>query len=103
MNRTLVPLAAVLVVALWACPAPPPNFATTGELTVAITGLDGGLGAVAVAGPNGYSASPTATQTLQSLEPGSYTVTATRVILPGPVVSSVFDPVVTGSPATVTD
>jgi hypothetical protein len=51
-----------------------------GSLNVTITGLPNGVnGAVTVTGPNNFSQSLTATQTLSGLAPGSYTVTASAV------------------------
>jgi hypothetical protein len=54
--------------------------ATTGALTVTITGLPAGTSAaVTVTGPNGFSRAVTATTTLADLTPGSYTVAAADV------------------------
>ena len=51
--------------------------ATTGSLTVTIAGLPAGTdAAVTVSGPNGYSQQLTATQTLEGLGRGRYTVAA---------------------------
>jgi hypothetical protein len=59
--------------------APPPA-ATTGSLSVAISGLPTDVaGSIAVAGPSGYSSTVTSAQTLASLVPGSYTLTAAGV------------------------
>jgi hypothetical protein len=53
---------------------------TTGSLQVTINGLPSGTpAAVAVSGPNGFSQALPATGTLDGLQPGSYTVTATQV------------------------
>lgn len=58
-------------------PAPP---AATGNLSVSIAGVPAGLaGAVTVSGPNAYSRALTASTTLDSLAPGSYTLTATSI------------------------
>jgi hypothetical protein len=55
--------------------------ATTGGLTVTITGLPTGTNAaVTVTGPNGYTQPVAQTQTLAALEPGSYLATAADVI-----------------------
>ncbi len=52
----------------------------TGSLTVNINGLGAGVnGSVLVTGPSGYSQPLTATQTLTSLTPGTYTITASAV------------------------
>ncbi len=54
--------------------------ATTGGLTVTISGLPGGTNAsVTVTGPGGFSQNLTATQTLNGLTAGGYTVTAASV------------------------
>jgi len=54
--------------------------ATTGNLTVTITGLPAGATAnVTVSGPNGFSRAVTATETLTGLAPGGYTVAAAEV------------------------
>lgn len=58
---------------------PPP--ATTGSLSVAIVGLPVGTAAsVTVTGPSGFSRVLTATEILATLTPGSYTVSADRVM-----------------------
>lgn len=52
----------------------------TGSLAIAITGLpDGTAAAVTVTGPNGFSQSLTAGQTLPGLIPGTYTIAANSV------------------------
>jgi len=57
---------------------------TLGGLAVAISGLPTGVaGAVTVTGPNGYSQTVGATQTLTSLEPGIYLVAASDVLANG--------------------
>jgi hypothetical protein len=54
--------------------------ATTGALTVTITGLPAGTNAaVTVTGPNSFTRALTATTTLADLAPGSYTVAAADV------------------------
>jgi glucose/arabinose dehydrogenase len=59
-----------------------PPAATTGSLQVAINALPAGLnGAVRVTGPNNFSQDLTASQTLSSLAPGSYSVAASSVTL----------------------
>ncbi len=59
--------------------APPPA-ATTGSLSVAVTGLPADVaGSVVVTGPGGYTNTVTAAQTLSALVPGSYTLTPARV------------------------
>ena len=53
---------------------------TTGALTVTVSGMSNGVAAsVTVTGPSAFSQLLTATQTLSSLTPGSYTVTAAAV------------------------
>ncbi|MGQ0712142.1 MAG: PQQ-dependent sugar dehydrogenase [Gemmatimonadaceae bacterium] len=52
----------------------------TGALTVTISGLSGGaIGAVQVTGPGGYTQQITASQTLQPVPPGTYTIAASAV------------------------
>ena len=60
---------------------PPTNpGATTGSLQVSINALPSGTNAsVRVTGPNNFVQDLTASQTLSSLAPGSYTVTAASV------------------------
>jgi len=61
-------------------PNPPTNPGATGSLQVNITALPTGTNAsVRVTGPGNYSQDLTASQTLSSLAPGSYTVTAASV------------------------
>jgi hypothetical protein len=58
--------------------------ATAGELAVTISGLPGGAqAAVTVSGPNTFSRTLAATQTLTGLVPGSYTVRASDVVSGG--------------------
>jgi sugar lactone lactonase YvrE len=77
--------------------------ASTGSLTVTVTGLTGIDANVQVSGPNGYTHTLTATTTLSGLAPGSYTVTATQVAVANAVVGAVDTAAVSGSPATVSD
>ncbi|HEU4681659.1 MAG TPA: hypothetical protein VFS51_07940, partial [Gemmatimonadales bacterium] len=57
---------------------------TLGSLLVNINGLPTGTSAaVTVTGPNSYNQSVTSTQTLSSLTPGGYTITASDVVAPG--------------------
>jgi hypothetical protein len=59
-----------------------PTGPSTGRLRVAILGLPpAATGDVTVAGPNGFSQPVTATQTLTQLTPGTYTVSATAVMV----------------------
>lgn len=54
--------------------------ATTGSLTVTVTGLGAGIdGAVTVTGPGGFSQQLTATQTLTGLAAGTYTIAASSI------------------------
>lgn len=58
--------------------------ATTGSLQVTIAGIPGGAAAaVVVSGPGGYTRSLTTTETLSSLTPGSYSLTASAVLAAG--------------------
>ncbi len=77
--------------------APPPQ---TGSLTVTVT-AGGGTPGVTVMGPSGFQTTIHATQTLTGLALGSYTVSGGSVVTVNSIVSSVFTPSVTGSPATV--
>jgi len=55
--------------------------ATTGELTVTVSGLPSGIpAAITVRGPSDYSQAVTETRTLTGLAPGSYTVGASNVV-----------------------
>lgn len=56
----------------------------TGSLAVSVAGLPTGTpAAVTIAGPSGFTAAVTATQTFTKLVPGSYTVTAANVSASG--------------------
>lgn len=68
---------------------------TTGTLNVSISGLDATPAAVAVSGPNGFARTLTASATLASLAPGSYTVTSSNV-------TSTTGVIYTAAPATQT-
>ncbi|MCB9505273.1 MAG: hypothetical protein H6692_03930 [Gemmatimonadales bacterium] len=58
--------------------------ASTGGLSLAITGLPGGTNAnVTVTGPGGFSAAVASTTTLTGLAPGSYTIAAASVTAGG--------------------
>ncbi len=76
-----------------------PTGPTTGTLAVNVGGLPAGTNAsVTIAGPNGFSQTATASTTVSTAQPGSYTVTAASV-----TASSVtYNATVSGSPATVT-
>jgi hypothetical protein len=53
---------------------------TTGSLTVTVSGVPGGsTGNVTVTGPNAYSRAVTATTTLSTLTPGTYTISAASI------------------------
>ena len=61
-------------------PSGPPA-ATTGSLAITVTGLPVGAPAsVTVTGPSGFSRTLTATEMLATLAPGSYTISADRVM-----------------------
>ena len=97
-NRACVAATAALL-ALTACsdddPVTPP---AKGSLAVTISGLPAGTNAsVAVAGPNAFAQTLTATQTL-SVDAGSYTISASNVV----VGTTTYSGTVTGSPASVT-
>ncbi|HWZ58701.1 MAG TPA: hypothetical protein VNW46_06945, partial [Gemmatimonadaceae bacterium] len=71
------------------------------SLTVRITAPAGVTPAVTVSGPSSYHQTLTATQTLTGLTPGTYTITATNVVVSDPVVPVTDSGVITGSPATL--
>jgi hypothetical protein len=67
------------LLAVVACDSGPSGL-TTGNLSITVAGLPSGTSAaVTVTGPNGYTQSVPATQTLQQLEPGVYTIAASNV------------------------
>jgi sugar lactone lactonase YvrE len=69
-----------------------------GALTVNVTGLpDGTKANVIVSGPNSFSRTLVASETISNLEPGVYTVTSSNITANG----KIFKPTVTGSPVTV--
>ena len=72
---------------------------TTGQLTVTVSGLPGGANAViTVTGPNSYSRSVTATETMTALTPGTYTITSSTVTSGG----TSYTPAPSSQTATVT-
>ena len=71
-----------------------------GSLTVTISPAN--LGSATVTGPGGYTQTVRQTTTLTGLVPGGYTATATSYEVPGAVVGTVYDGILTGSPAQVT-
>jgi glucose/arabinose dehydrogenase len=88
-------------------PAPAPPGAATGSLQVVINALPAGTnGAVRVTGPDNFAQDLTATQTLNNLAPGSYSVAASSVSVgnatytPAPATQSVV--VTAGATATAT-
>ena len=87
MNRRrswLHPLPLLLASALLACGGSGPTGPVTGGLAVAVTGLPAGASAdVAVAGPGGFARTLTGSQTISSLAPGGYSLTASTVIFSG--------------------
>jgi sugar lactone lactonase YvrE len=74
-----------------------------GSLAVTITAPAGVTPTVTVSGPAGYHRTLTATQTLTALAPGSYTVTVGPVLVPHPIVATVYDATITGGTASVTN
>ncbi|HEY9425724.1 MAG TPA: carboxypeptidase regulatory-like domain-containing protein, partial [Gemmatimonadaceae bacterium] len=78
-----------------------PCDATTGALSVTVTGLVGFGGDVHVTGPNGFDTTFTETSTLTGLEPGSYSVSGSPIVVDDPVVISRYVAATAGSPATV--
>jgi sugar lactone lactonase YvrE len=61
----------------------------TGSLSVVINAAPGATPSVAVTGPNSYTKSLSATQTLSGLAPGTYTVTAATVEASNAIVATV--------------
>jgi metallopeptidase family M12-like protein len=73
-------LSSVLLLLLLGCSGDPSGPGGSGTLAVSIQGLPGGSAAsVTVSGPDGYTQSPTSSQTFTGLTSGVYTVTATGV------------------------
>jgi 6-phosphogluconolactonase (cycloisomerase 2 family) len=71
---------------------------TTGSLSITVGGLPSGAsGDITVSGPGGFSQHLSATQSLNGLSPGSYTVAA-QAVSSG---ATTYAATVTGSPATV--
>lgn len=96
-RRASVIVAAALVMSACSSSDPMSPVAAKGSLAVTITGLPGGTNAgVTVTGPNSYSQTLTATQSL-SVDAGSYTVVAAQVL----VGSTRYNATVTGTPTTV--
>ncbi len=79
-NARLLPF--MIAVSLLACGGGDPVGPTTPSLAVTISGLPGGAAAqVMVTGPGGYSQPLSGTQTLTPLPAGSYTITASTVMV----------------------
>jgi streptogramin lyase len=72
----------------------------TGTLEVIVNEPTGLVGAVTVAGPNGFNQTIHATQSF-SVPEGTYTITAASVVSSDSIVSSAYTSSVTGSPAVV--
>jgi hypothetical protein len=85
LPRAFFAWSALLVAACSDGPSDPGNQpAQTASLTVTISGLPGGANAsVKVTGPGGFSQTISATTTLSRLAAGSYTVTASDVVIAG--------------------
>jgi sugar lactone lactonase YvrE len=75
---------------------------STGSLAVTITPVSGVTPSVVVTGPGGFSQTLSATQTLNGLATGAYTVTAVTGVSSAPVVSIAYAGTVTGNPVAVT-
>jgi sugar lactone lactonase YvrE len=73
-----------------------------GSLAVTITAPAAVTPSVTVSGPAGYHQTLTATKTLTGLAPGNYTVAGGRVLVPHPIVATVYDATITGGAASVT-
>jgi sugar lactone lactonase YvrE len=68
-----------------------------GSLLVTVSAPNGVTGNVLVTGPNGYSKSVSATQTLSNLAPGSYTVSASMVEPSDAIVSTIDTAAITST------
>ena len=98
MFRILL-LSSVLVACAGVTTPPPP---TAGKLVVTVTAPSGVTPAVVVSGPNGYTITLAATDTLENLTAGSYTIVADTFAVPDSVIGEIASiGAVTGSPATV--
>jgi len=75
---------------------PPPG---SGIFAVTITAPASVTPSVTVSGPGGYHQTLTATKTLTGLAPGAYTVAGGPVLVPHPIVATVYDATVTGGTA----
>src|SRR5512135_720256 len=75
--------------------------ANTGNLMVTITAPAGVTPSVALNGPAGYHLSLTASQTLSGLVPGTYTLTASSVVVANPIVATVYSATITGGTLTL--
>jgi sugar lactone lactonase YvrE len=73
----------------------------TGSLTVTITAPAAIKPSVTVSGPNSYGKVLSATTTLSGLTTGTYTVTAAKEATTATIVSILYTPTITGSPAPV--
>ncbi|NOT10170.1 MAG: hypothetical protein HOP28_18405 [Gemmatimonadales bacterium] len=98
-----VPAAASEAVTIWAAVTPVVRTVSygpgQGALSVAVTGLPSGAAAqVTVTGPNGFTRTVAATETLTGLVPGPYAISAANVISGG----SVYAPVPAGQTVSVT-
>lgn len=73
---------------------------TAGSLAITVSGVPSGdTASVSVTGPGGYASSVSSTTTLNALDPGSYSVTASDIT--ESVSGDVYAATVTGSPADV--
>lgn len=73
-----------------------------GSIVITITPANGTTPSVIVTGPGGYHTVISATQTLSTLTPGTYTIRADSAVGPDSVVGTIIDTAsVTGSPAVV--
>jgi hypothetical protein len=84
MSKTWLPSAAVILLAgavfntgCSSATAPP----TTGSLQITVTPPPGAPAAITVSGPSGFNRVVSSTATLPDLAPGSYTITATNVVV----------------------
>jgi sugar lactone lactonase YvrE len=73
-----------------------------GSLLVNVSAPNGVTANVLVTGPNGYSKSLSATQTLSNLAPGTYTVSASHAVVSDPIVLTVDTAAITSATKAVT-
>ena len=74
---------------------------TTGKLLIAVTNPAKHVVTVTVTGPQGFQRTISSTDSM-TVPPGQYSVSATADTIAGPIAASLYTPMVSGSPVTVT-